>query len=109
MRKWGFVLYGTSTWAMGQTSPAPPVSPATSFVIWSWLLLLVLGVVIVGWCRRTPTLQQYLATNPSAHTGSGIKCATCGSRSIFLSYLLRGHIGPKRHICRGCGQTLYRS
>ena len=57
---------------------------------------------------RTPTVSAYVKKFPHAHTQNGVVCAHCGSGSIFLSFVM-GHYGPKRHICRGCGRTLFRS
>ena len=75
--------------------------------------LVILGVMVAIRATykffRTPTLPKYVQKYPHAHSAtSGVKCAHCGSSSIFLSFVF-GEYGPKTHMCRGCGRVLYRS
>jgi len=55
-------------------------------------------------------LTDYLAAHPECRTSLGVKCCHCGSASIFIRKA--GQLPTKvlnSHICRVCGQELYRS
>lgn len=85
---------------------------------WMPLLFVSIALLLIYHARRLiqffslPTVQQYVARNPSAsHERGGLNCVTCGSSSIYIWWLLgpgQGS-GPKKHVCRSCGTDLYRS
>ncbi len=64
---------------------------------------------VSNWRKQYPnTLESYLKQNPQAKTDNGIKCVTCGSKSLKNW----GESGPKskrRSItCNHCSSKLYR-
>ncbi len=83
-------------------------------------LFAALGVGWILWSRwaeyayhkTLPTLGEYKRQHPDAGLPKGgVKCCHCGSNQLYLWWLWgpRAGGGPKRHICRSCGETLYRS
>lgn len=91
------------------------------YAIWSLLgepmtyffLLLVLVPVWRLWSFFSlPTLAQYRSHHAdSRNLSARAQCHSCGSTSFYLWWLFgarAGH-GPKKHICRDCGTSLYRT
>jgi DNA-directed RNA polymerase subunit RPC12/RpoP len=56
-----------------------------------------------------PTLEEYLQKHPNCETGSGIKCANCGSKSIRSLGVTGANDARRRHSCNHCGVVLYKT
>lgn len=57
----------------------------------------------------TPTLEEYLAAYPRTKKHNTVACYGCESTNIYMLWINRVGIGAKKHICRVCGKTLWRS
>ena len=54
------------------------------------------------------TFQEYVSANPSVKTGNGIKCISCGSKSL-KNWGIDGPESKKRSVtCNHCSSKLYR-
>lgn len=75
------------------------------------VVALLIGYKIYGYYEyfTMPTLKNYLKSYPNCHTGNGIKCCNCGSRSIKNWGLSNANSFFRIHICNHCGVGLYRS
>ena len=56
-----------------------------------------------SWRKDFPlTFQEYISVNPSVKTGNGIKCISCGSRSL-KNWGINGPHSDKRSVtCNHC-------
>ncbi len=61
------------------------------------------------WRKDFPlTFQEYVSANPSVKTGNGIKCISCGSKSL-KNWGISGPESKKRSVtCNHCSSKLYR-
>ena len=58
--------------------------------------------------EQLPTLDSYLAAHPECRTGAGIKCTSCGSKSMRNWGLFSAADSRRSFICNSCGAPLYR-
>jgi len=83
------------------------------FIVLAFILVVGYGVRSLITQRRQwgrlPTLENYLAEHPDCRTGAGIKCASCGSKSIRNWGLSSATDSLRTFICNSCGRSLYRS
>ncbi len=56
-----------------------------------------------------PTRQEYMARNPSKNGSGKAACAGCGCSDIYIERSLVGQYGINVHVCRQCGEVLYKS
>ena len=99
---------GVTVDAKAQAAAPSQFDSIYPIIVIAFMLAVLVAIRATYKFIRTPTVSAYVKKFPHAHTQSGVVCAHCGSSSIFLSFVF-GHYGPKRHICRGCGRTLFRS
>lgn len=80
------------------------------------LMLLAIGVIFYFFVFKRsksyfdlPQLHEYVLENPQCRTDNGIKCVSCGSKSIKNWGINGANSNYRVHICNHCGLSLYRS
>ena len=79
------------------------------FGIYKWIIKWRDDRWLSSWRKGFPlTFQEYISVNPSVKTGNGIKCISCGSRSL-KNWGINGPHSDKRSVtCNHCSSRLYR-
>lgn len=84
------------------------------FAVWFFVLFLIVAfwVVRILMVSSLPSIEEYKQGNPKAVDRHGnVRCVHCNSNNIYLWWLFGPQVGfgPKKHICRKCGSTLWKS
>ena len=78
------------------------------------VFLFILGFWAIRWylISTLPSVKEYKLQNPKAVDKKGnVRCIHCNSNNVYLWWLFgpAAGYGPKKHICRKCGITLWKS
>lgn len=84
------------------------------FAVWFFVLFLIVAfwVVRILMVSSLSSIEEYKQGNPKAVDRHGnVRCVHCNSNNIYLWWLFGPQVGfgPKKHICRKCGSTLWKS